>query len=218
MGLFSKKDPCPICGGEVKGRRLVKIAEKQTLCESCSRQISMSRDLLETATPEFIWEHLDYRQQNAEKYASLHWTVKSTGIPGFKMGMDEKGKAIYLVHDSLQDLGNPVVFSFDQITGYELFRGRKKLDGLEDTGAIPLATGISVLGPIARFESEERSARADCFHLKLTTTDPYWKVIDLKIDFTDPQLYGLGGFAGEMKQVCQIIKCIIRGKPIYYAH
>lgn len=59
----------------------------------------------------------------------------------------------------------------------------------------------------------------DTFHLKLTTTDTYWKEIDLKISFTDDQLYGtlgFGGFAGDLKQVCQMIKSIIRKEPVHY--
>lgn len=53
MGLFSKKDLCPVCNGEVKGLFLVKIGDKQTLCKNCSKQISMNKSLLETATPNF---------------------------------------------------------------------------------------------------------------------------------------------------------------------
>ncbi len=135
MGLFSKKEACPVCGGEVKGLFLVKIGGKKALCKNCSKQVSMSKSLLESATPEFIQEHMEYRRKNAEKYASHNWTVKITSIPGFTFGMDEAGKAIYLIHDSIRSHEeNPVVFDFDQLTGYEFFRGKKKLDGIEDTG------------------------------------------------------------------------------------
>lgn len=214
MGLFSKKEACPVCGGEVKGLFLVKIGDKKTLCKNCSRQVSMSKDLLETATPEFVRDHLDYRRKNAEKYAAHHWTVKVTSITGLTFGLDEAGGAIYLIHDDLHDDGeNPVVFDFDQLTGYELFRRKKKLDDMENTGYISLETGMSALGNLARLASNEKSATVDAFHLKLTTTDPYWREIDLKIEFTTSQLNGLGGFAGDMKRVCQIIKNIIRKQP-----
>ena len=216
MGLFSQKEPCPICGGKVKGLSLVKIGGKKTLCKDCSRQVSMSRDLLESATPEFIQKHLEYRRKNAEKYAVHNWTVKITAITGLQFGMDEAGRAIYLIHDDLHDdEENPVVLDFDQITGYELLRRKKKLDGMENTGYISLETGMSALGNLARLASGEKSTAVDSFHLKLTTTEPYWKDIDLKIEFTASQLNGLGGFAGEMKQVCQIIKNIIRKQPVY---
>lgn len=216
MGLFSKKDACPVCGGEVKGLFLIKIGDKQTLCKNCSKQISMNKSLLETATPEFIREHLDYRKKNAEKYASHNWSVKIHSIPGFQFGLDEAGKAIYLIHDDLHDNeDNPVVLSFDQLTGYELYRRKKKMDDMENTGPITLDTKLSAIGGIAQFAGN-KTASAESFQLKLTTTDPYWKEMDIKIDFTSTQLHGLGGFAKDMRQVCQIIKNIIRKEPIRY--
>ena len=218
MGLFSPKEACPVCGGEVKGLFLLKIGGKKTLCKACSRQVSMSKELLETATPEFIREHLDYRRKNAEKYAAHCWTVKVTSITGLQFGLDEAGRAIYLIHDSLRDEDNPVVLDFDQITGYELWRRKTKLDDMENAGYISLETGMSALGNLARLASGEKSTAVDSFHLKLTTTDPYWREIDLKIEFTASQLNGLGGFAGDMKQVCQVIKDIIRRQPVHYGY
>ena len=174
MGLFSKKEACPVCGGEVKGLFLVKIGGKKILCKDCSQQISMQESLLETAAPEFIREHLVYRRQNAEKYAAHNWTEKYTGIPGLQVGIDGPGEAIYFIHDGLHDEENPVVFSFSQLTGYELFRRKKKLDGMENTGEIRLETGLSALGELARLASKDNAGNGDSFHLKLTTTDTYW--------------------------------------------
>ena len=220
MGLFSKKEACPVCGGEVKGLFLVKFGGgKKTLCKNCSKQVSMQKRLLETATPEFMKEHLAYRRENAEKYATHNWTVKITAITGLVFGLDAAGRAIYLIHDDLHaDEEHPVVFDFGQLTGYELFRRKKKLDGMENTGYISLETGLSALGNLARLVSDDKSNAVDSFHLKLTTTDPYWKDIDLKIEFTPSQLNGVtgfGGFADDMRQVCQTIKDIIRKQPVH---
>lgn len=215
MGLFSKKDACPVCGGEVKGLFLTKIGDKKILCKTCSRQVSMRKALLETATPEFIQEHLEYRRRNAERFAWHQWTLKVTGIPGFEFGMDEDRKAIYIIHDDLRDSPeNPVIFYFDQLTGYEFLRGKKKLDGMEDTGMIPLETGLSAAAAISKMVSKDNSAQVDCFHLKLTADDPYWEEMDIKINFDEKQLHGLGGFGGDMQRVCQMIKNIIRKKEV----
>lgn len=213
MGLFSKKEACPACGGEVKGLFLVKIGGKKTLCKNCSKQVSMSKSLLESATPEFIQEHLEYRQKNAEKYAGHNWTVEIRGIPGFKFGLDEAGKAIYLVHDSIRSYEeNPVVLDFDQITGYEFLRGKKVMDTLADTGMIPLETGLSALAAISRIAKNDNSGQVDSFHLKLTTTDPYWAEMDIKITFDEKQI---DGFGRDMQQVCQYIKDIIRKDELH---
>lgn len=218
MGLFSKKEACPICGGEVKGFFLTKIGDKKTLCKTCSVQVSMNKELLQTATSEFIKEHLEYRRKNAKKYATHDWKVKITSIPGLTFGLDEAGEAIYLIHDDLHDDSvNPVVFSFDQLTGYEFFRGKKRLDGMEDRGVIPLETTLSALGGVAQALNNGKIDSPDTFHLKLNTTDPYWGEIDLKIDFTGNQLHGFDGFGEDMQEVCQMIKSIIRKEPVFYA-
>ena len=65
MGLFHKKEACPVCGGEVKGLFHKKIGGKKALCKDCSAQVSMAKELLKDATPEFIKEHLEYRRENA---------------------------------------------------------------------------------------------------------------------------------------------------------
>lgn len=215
MGLFTKKEPCPVCGGEVKGLFLTKIGDKKILCKKCSEPISMNKELLETATPEFIREHLDYRRKNAEKYATLQWTTKFTMIPGLKVGIDEAGKAIYLVHYDLHDdQDNPVIFSFSQLTGYELFRRKTTVDDLETTGAISLETGLTaVTGILKQMNKDESDDKEyDYFRLKLATTDPYWSRVDIKIDFTADQLYGFGGFSNELVELCRMLKDIIRNE------
>lgn len=221
MGLFSKKEACPVCGGEVKGMLLTKIGGKQAICKDCSKNISMDKGLLENATPEFIKEHLAYRKKNAEKFASLNWKIKFNSIVHLQAGVDEAGRAIYFASKSLSATEeNPVILSFDQIKDYALYRGKKKLDGMDDTGDIPLETGLSALGGIARVLNSSRNDTVDSFHIKLTTTEPYWKNIDIKIEFASGQIYGFTGlsaFGQEMKQLCGIIKCIIRKEHISYA-
>lgn len=214
MGLFSKKEACPVCGGEVKGLFLTKIGGKQILCKKCSEPISMNKDLLKTATPEFIREHLDYRRKNAEKYASLQWPVKFTSIPGLQVGINEAEEAIYLIHCDLHDdRENPVIFSFDQLTGYELLRRNKTVDDLETVGKTSLETGLTAIAGVARAMSNENSDDYDYFRLKLTANDPYWSEIDLKIDFKVDDLYGFMGFSDEMVELCRMLKHIIRREP-----
>ena len=50
MGLFHKKEACPVCGGEVKGLFHKKIGGKKALCKDCSAQVSMAKELLKDAT------------------------------------------------------------------------------------------------------------------------------------------------------------------------
>lgn len=216
MGLFSKKEACPVCGGEVKGLFLTKIGNKQILCKNCSGPISMNKELLKNATPEFIREHLNYRRKNAEKYAALQWDTKFTLIPGLQVGIDRAGRAIYLIHDDLHDdKENPVVFSFGQLTGYELLRRKTTVDDLETTGRTVLETGLTALAEAARTVSNENSENYDYFQLKLTTTDPYWSEINLRINFRLDELYGFNGFSDEMVELCRMLKSIINRERNY---
>lgn len=211
MGLFTKKEACPVCGGVVKGLFLIKIADKQILCKNCSEPISMSRNLLETATPEFIREHLEYRRKNAEKYAALQWTMNFTLIPGLKIGIDETERAIYLVHDDLHvDMDNPVVLFFEQITDYALLRRKTVVDDMETTGPISLETGWTAIAGMAKLANNDNSTSYDYFRLKLTTTEPYWKEIDLAINFRNDELYQMNGFSNELVEVCRLLKSNIR--------
>lgn len=213
MGLFSKKEACPVCGGEVKGLFLTKIGDKKILCKKCSEPISMQEDLLKNATPEFISVHLEYRKKNAEKYASLQWDTKFTAIPDLKVGVDTAGKAIYLIHDTLHDDSeNPVVFSFDQLMGYELLRRKTTVDDPETTGPVSLETGLTAIAEAARTISNEESEDYDYFQLKLTTNDPYWSEMKLRIDFKLNRLYGFDGFSGELVELCRLLKTIVNGE------
>lgn len=214
MGLFSKKEDCPVCGGEVKGMFLTQIANKKTLCKNCGKRISMNEDLLKTASPEFVRQHLVYRQQNAEKFASLYWDNEYTSIPGFKFGVNLTERVIYMIHDKLNDEDNPVVFSFDQVMDYELYRLKKKVDSVEEEGPTALESGLTVLAAVSDLISKDNTNDVDYFKLKLKTTDPYWENIELKISFTRSQLYGFYGFADEMKTICQILKKIVRREDV----
>lgn len=215
MGLFSKKEPCPVCGGEVSGLSLIKIGGQKTLCKNCSKKVSMNEDLLSIATPEFIKEHLEYREKNAERFSRCNWTVKFTSIPGFQMGVDEAEGAIYLSHSDLHVKDeNPVILSFDQLTGYEIFRRKKKMDGADMEGPTNLDGGLDKAGAVAWALSSSRTSSVDYFLLKLTTTDPYWEDIEIKIQFTTSQYYGLWGFGKDMRQACQLLKNIVRREPL----
>ncbi len=216
MGLFSKKESCPVCGGEVKGLFLAKIGDKKTLCKDCSKQISMNKGLLETATPEFIQEHLAYRKKNAEKFAMLRWDVQYEDIPYLKFGVDPGAGFFYLTHDDLHDLENPVVFSFDQLTGYELYRTKKKVDDADTPGDTCIESTMSKITGVSNLLSNE-SNNYDYFKLKLTTTDPYWPELEIKINFNMDELYGLSfttPFADQLKMMCQMFKHIIRKEPV----
>ena len=212
MGLFGKKEPCPVCGGEVKGLFNKKISGKKTLCKDCSGQISMHEELLKTATPEFISEHLEYRRKNAEKYNALRWD-KEFNARGLRMGVDPGAGFLYLSHTDMDDQDNPVVFSFDQFTHYELYRLKKKMDDSDTPGDTPLESALSLLAGISKIANDKSSL--DYFRLVLTTSDPYWPEIEIKINFDSPDdVYGFSGFGNDLKMMCQVFKHAVRKEQV----
>lgn len=213
MGLFSKKEDCPVCGGEVKGLFLKKIADKKTLCKNCSEQLSMKADLLKAASPDYMREHLEYRRKNAEWYTAAHWDAVYEPL-SLQMGVDLNEKTVYIRHIDMDDLDNPVVFSFDQITDYALYRMKKKVDDAQDPGDTALESGMSVLSGFNKLAGKGNDSY-DYLKLCLTTTDPYWPDLELKFNNPDNELYSFGGCAEELKTVCQILKRIVRREPVH---
>lgn len=217
MGLFTKKELCPVCSGDVKGLFLTKIGDKKTLCKNCSKQVSMNKELLKTATPEFIREHLAFRKQNAEKYNAIRWDVQYTDIPGLKFGADPGAGFFYIAHDDLHTGDNPLVFSFSQLIGYELYRATKKVDDADIPGDTKLESALSTLSGITNLVKTSNDVRYDYFKLKLTMSDTYWPELEMKIDFNLDSLYGLNGhisFDRQLTMICQMFKHIIRKETV----
>lgn len=213
MGLFGKKDACPVCGGEVKGLFNKKIADKKVLCKDCSAQVSMTKDLQKSATPEFMKEHLEYRQKNALKYNALRWDM-TFEARGTKMGVDPGAGFLYIINDDMDDSDNPVVFSFDQITHYELHRMKKKVDDSDTPGDTPLESTLSILSGIAKLANKDNNS-LDYFRLVVTTTEPYWPELDLRINFDSPDdVHGAFGFGNDLKKMCQVLKHAVRKEQI----
>lgn len=213
MGLFGKKEACPVCGSEVKGLLNKKIADKRKLCKDCSEQVSMSKELLKNATAAYMKEHLEYRRKNALKYNALRWDAKYDAR-GTKMGVDPGAGFLYLIDADMDDLYNPVVFSFDQITHYELYRLNKKVDDSDTPGEVVLESTLSALSGVAKILDQDKRSM-DYFRLVLTTTEPYWPKIEVRINFDSPDdIYGFGGFGEDLKKMCQICKHIVRKEQV----
>ena len=213
MGLFHKKEACPVCGGEVKGLFHKKIGGKKALCKDCSAQVSMAKELLKDATPEFIKEHLEYRRENALKYNALHWEAEYDAR-GTKMGVDPGVGFLYLIDADMDDSDNPVVFSFDQITRYELYRLNQKVDDSDTPGATALESTLSALSGIAKILDKDKNSN-DYFRLMLTTTEPYWSELKIEIYFNSPDdIYGFGGFGDDLERMCQVLKSAARREPV----
>ena len=63
MGLFSKKPPCPICGGKISWFLPTKI-EGEYICDTCNNKIDMDPDKANHLTMQGFREYLGFYEQN----------------------------------------------------------------------------------------------------------------------------------------------------------
>ena len=107
-----------------------------------------------------------------------------------------------------------MVFSFDQITRYELYRLNQKVDDSDTPGATALESTLSALSGIAKILDKDKNSN-DYFRLMLTTTEPYWPELKIEIYFNSPDdIYGFGGFGGDLERMCQVLKSAARREPV----
>ncbi len=154
--------------GRGQGDYFTKKSAARRLCARIALlRFLWQRNMLKDATPEFIKEHLEYRRENALKYNALHWEAEYDAR-GTKMGVDPGAEFLYLVDADMDDSDNPVVFSFDQITRYELYRLNKKVDDSDTPGATALESAPSALSGIAKILDKDKNSN-DYFRLLITT-------------------------------------------------
>lgn len=63
MGLFTKKPPCPICGGKISWLLPSKI-EGEYICDTCNQKIDMADDKRNSLTMQGLREYLLFYDQN----------------------------------------------------------------------------------------------------------------------------------------------------------
>ena len=209
MGLFSKKDkePCPLCGAEVKGLFKTRIKDKVEICKSCAERISLPEDTLKNADVEFIKKHLEYRDNEALRLAQMIPTHVFDFFGDLKVIYDE---GMGLVAIGCRDMNNynaPSVFEVNELTGYQLYRLKKPVDSDQEPGDTATETGLSLISSLGSNQSDMSS-----FRLVLTTTNEYWPVIDVKLTFNADHLC-YEGYSDNMRGIGNLLKCIVQKRP-----
>ena len=75
MGLFSKKEPCPFCGGKVKGLFVNKI-EGRHICYDCYGVADLPRDVLDNITLDGFRSYMAFRAENDKLKPQFQITQK----------------------------------------------------------------------------------------------------------------------------------------------
>ena len=116
MGLFGKKELCPICGRPVKGLVRFKIAENLYLCQECGQKVAMDDSMLPFQSVDDIKKHLAYREINLQSFRDF--TVSREIRVGSLFFRVDDGKQLW--YCAAKKDANPPLFKFDEVLNYEL--------------------------------------------------------------------------------------------------
>ena len=116
MGLFGKKEVCPVCGMPVKGMGLVKIAGSLYLCQECRQMVSMDDSMLPFQSVDDIKKHLAYRESNLRSFRDF--TVSREIRVGTLFFRVDDGRQLW--YCAAKKDANPPLFKFDEVLNYEL--------------------------------------------------------------------------------------------------
>jgi len=75
MGLFTKRPPCAICGGKVKGLLTWKV-EGQMVCDTCFNHVDIPIDRVNHMTMSEFREYMAFRQENSQLKSQFQITQK----------------------------------------------------------------------------------------------------------------------------------------------
>ncbi len=153
MGIFSKKEVCPVCGRAMRGDVRIKIKDNVEVCSNCSAQIEMDATLLPTMTAEDIKAHLKYREENRRMMEEFTKT-QSAEAGSYRLRVDEERRLWYFTNNRKDS--NPPLYSFSALkTAVYLENGEPAEDlqtGLK--GLLEKQTPVLVSSMLIRIEVE----------------------------------------------------------------
>lgn len=166
MGLFGRKEICPVCGKKIKGDVLIKIKDNVPLCRDCSAMVNMDAALIPCQTVEDIKEHLAYRSRNLEKFERFQTTWEAKAGSSL-FCVDEVQKIWYCTRNRRDK--NPPVFRYDEVSGFQYLEDGKPVAEEEKRG------GIGAL-----FGGRKEPVMLHSMKVHIELDNPYTKYIDIE--------------------------------------
>lgn len=167
MGLFTKKDVCPVCGRKIKGDVLVKIRDNVALCQNCSAMINMDTALIPNQTAEDIKEHLDYREKNMDKFIRFEPT-QEVKAGATVLYVDELAKLWYCSRNRKEK--NPPIFAYSELSGMQYLEDGQPAETEEKTG---------LLGSLFGDKAGSKTIRS--MKIRIDLDNPYTKTVDIEM-------------------------------------
>jgi len=115
MGLFTKKEPCAICGGKVKGLLPLRI-EGQLICNACYGFIDLPDHIRDNLTLDSFREYMAFRDENA-KFRDV-FQQSQNFVLGFFTGriVLDKTNGLFCLSDTL----NATIFEAKHIKSFSI--------------------------------------------------------------------------------------------------
>ncbi|MEG1448164.1 MAG: DUF4428 domain-containing protein [Oscillospiraceae bacterium] len=205
MGLFSKKEPCPICGGKIDVFFPQKI-EGQLVCDNCYDKLDVQEEILNSFTMSDFKEYLSYYEQNQQLRERFNISYAlDYSVLGNDMVFDFENK-LFCTDDKLNKMiidGKSVVsitIKEDSMTVFECSgSGIKKYQSTVPERALQMAPQIAQMASNQRLmKNMERITRDEGespryiptvdlpepfnkFHIHIKLNHTYWKDMDFQV-------------------------------------
>lgn len=208
MGLFSKKEPCPICGGKIDiffPRRI----EGQLVCDHCYDKLDVQEEILNSFTMSDFRTYLSYYEQNQQLRVRFHTTYSlDYSVFGNDMVFDFDNK-LFCTDDKLNKLilsGKDVVsitIREDNSPLFECTRSQiRKYQSAVTERALQMAPQLTQMAANRRLardmerltRDEDRGARYipsvdmpepfQKFYIHMKLDHPYWQ--DMRFEVSGP--------------------------------
>ena len=206
MGLFSKKTPCPICGGKISWLLPSKI-EGEYICDTCHNKIDMETDKATHLTMQGFKEYLAFYDQNQllkDQFVISEWI--DFGLWDTKMIFDYQNKLFCMSKNP-----NKTVFEGKQLISFTIKEDSMPLfevsaEGIKRYASTVPERAMAMAPQITQFMVNRRLASAieklddgnenrtaplqnfdvpepfRVFNVELHFNHPYWTVIKCDMD------------------------------------
>ncbi|MEG0765348.1 MAG: DUF4428 domain-containing protein [Pseudoflavonifractor sp.] len=200
MGLFGKKEPCPICGGKLPMLLATKI-EGQPICNDCTAKIDLPQELVNTLTLDGLREYLRFYEENCKLRDDFVLSEKvDFGIMDTKIVFDYDHK-LFCMSKNL----DKTIFQGSQLKGITIWEDNQLLfegspEALKWYESMVPGWAATMAPQIAQFRMNKELVEAidrigdddddhhhsryvdipepfDQFNVELQLDHPYWKVI-----------------------------------------
>ncbi|MFI3173563.1 MAG: DUF4428 domain-containing protein [Eubacteriales bacterium] len=183
MGLFSKKEACPICGGKV-GFLLPTKIDGTAICSDCSGKIDVPKDVLKGFTLDSFQDYLSFYDENQ----GLKGTFRASetidfGVLDTKFVFDYNNK-LFCMSKKL----DKTIFEGSQITGFSIKEDDTLLYKYEDgeltEGTSAVRQAITMMSPILdMIRRQNRDNDNDDFRRNNDIKEPFKQfVLELYLD------------------------------------